>query len=97
MWSHRNSLPTLIASFARGLPIFAQSIPSWSHPDQVAKLHALLSQWPVIDPAHGLELLDPQYSDMKVREKACEMIDEFCEDDFLDLLPQILQVRGNIK
>ncbi len=95
VWSHRNSLSSLLSPFARGLPIFAQSIPTWDLNNQ-KKFHNLLSLWPICDPSHGLELLGSQYCDIKLRLKATEMISQYSEDDFLDLLPQLLQVRARV-
>ncbi len=96
VWSNRNWLPTLLSPCARGLPILTQSIPSNSYSEDLNKFHTVLSLWPVCEPSHGLELLDAQYSDIKVRLKAMEMISEFSEDDFVHLLPQILQVSSVI-
>lgn len=90
VWSHRNSTPTLLSSYARGLPTLIQSLPSW-HPQEIEKLQIILLQWPVSDPTHGVELLDSQYADSKVRQKAAEMISGLSEDDFIHLLPQIVQ------
>ena len=56
-------------------------------------MHQLLAQWTDdVDPSFGLEILDSQYPDSCVREKATKIISKLSEDDFIDLLPQMVQV-----
>ena len=46
------------------------------------------------EPIYGLELLDTQYADSSVRDKAVEWVDHLPMDDIIDLLPQLTQVEG---
>ena len=45
------------------------------------------------EPIYGLELLDTQYADSSVRDKAVEWVDHLPMDDIIDLLPQLTQVE----
>jgi hypothetical protein len=52
-----------------------------------------LLKWPSeVIPEYGLEILDGQFPDGVVRKKAVEIISNLSEDDFIDLLPQLVQV-----
>ena len=93
IWTNRFSTPTLLAKYCRGLPILLQAVPHW-HTEDLNTIHYLLSQWhsPNDEPAYGLELLDPQYADNLVRTVATNILKGLSEDDFIDLLPQLVQV-----
>lgn len=93
VWTNRFFAPTLLAKYCRGLPILLQAVPHW-HTEDLNIIHYLLSQWqsPSDEPSFGLELLDPQYADNQVRTVATDILNGLSEDDFIDLLPQLVQV-----
>lgn len=93
MWTHRSSCPSVLHSYARGLPLLLSVVPSW-HSSDLSMVYQLLVQWSNdVHPTYGLELLDSQYPDSVVREKATDIVSNLSEDDFIDLLPQLVQVR----
>ena len=91
VWANRSSSPILLSSYARGLPILLQSVPNW-HTENIKMICSIIDRWPKVDPLFGLELLDCQFPDGYVRNKAAEILSELSEDDFIDLLPQLVQV-----
>lgn len=92
LWTHHKVTPTLLSPYARGLPSLLQALPHW-HSQELATVHALLDHWTTPDHTHGLELLDHQFLDLRVRDKAAQWIDGLQEDDIIDLLPQLVQVH----
>ncbi|XP_011404735.1 PREDICTED: phosphatidylinositol 4-phosphate 3-kinase C2 domain-containing subunit beta-like [Amphimedon queenslandica] len=91
VWAHRSSCPSVLCSHARGLPLLLSVVPSW-HSSNLSTVYQLLAQWSNdIHPTYGLELLDSQYPDSVVRKKATDIVSQLSEDDFIDLLPQLVQ------
>jgi hypothetical protein len=92
IWTHCWSIPYLLSSHARGLPTLLQSVPNW-YGEDLKLLYSVLLKWPSeVIPEYGLEILDGQFPDGVVRKKAVEIISNLSEDDFIDLLPQLVQV-----
>uniref|UniRef100_A0A8C7T7K4 Phosphatidylinositol 4-phosphate 3-kinase C2 domain-containing subunit alpha n=1 Tax=Oncorhynchus mykiss TaxID=8022 RepID=A0A8C7T7K4_ONCMY len=77
--AHTHSLPKVLAS-----------APSWDW-GSMAEIHALLHNWPSLQPVCALELLDSKFADTEVRSVAVSWIESSSDDELADYLPQLVQ------
>ncbi|XP_031656916.1 phosphatidylinositol 4-phosphate 3-kinase C2 domain-containing subunit alpha-like [Oncorhynchus kisutch] len=77
--AHTHSLPKVLAS-----------APSWDW-GSMAEIHALLHNWPSLQPVCALELLDSKFADTEVRSVAVGWIESSSDDELADYLPQLVQ------
>uniref|UniRef100_A0A4W5KTP2 Phosphatidylinositol-4-phosphate 3-kinase catalytic subunit type 2 alpha n=1 Tax=Hucho hucho TaxID=62062 RepID=A0A4W5KTP2_9TELE len=77
--AHTHSLPKVLAS-----------APSWDW-SSMAEIHALLHNWPSLQPVCALELLDSKFADTEVRSVAVSWIESSSDDELADYLPQLVQ------
>ena len=93
LWRYRAATPSILSPYARGLPSVLQAMPHQHLLTELAFIKRLLGEWKMAEPIYGLELLDTQYADSSVRDKAVEWVDHLPMDDIIDLLPQLTQVE----
>ncbi|GAB1226597.1 hypothetical protein ENUP19_0298G0052 [Entamoeba nuttalli] len=58
---------------------------------EVLELHRLLNKWPLLEPAHALELLDFRFPDEQVRLFALKCLDAMKDYELVNFLPQLVQ------
>ena len=92
LWRYRAATPSILSPYARGLPAVLQAMPHHHLLTELAFIKHLLGEWTMTEPIYGLELLDTQYADGSVRNKAVQWVDQLPVDDIIDLLPQLTQV-----
>jgi hypothetical protein len=60
---------------------------------QVVEAHRLLDGWPLLPPRRALELLGPQFPDLKVRRYAIRCLWQLTDHELVLYLLQLVQVR----
>jgi hypothetical protein len=56
-------------------------------------MHKILAKWPELPPVAVLELLDAHFADARIRDFAVLCLDKFKDEELLDYLLQLVQVR----
>ena len=87
VWRHRH----LLVNIPRALPRFLQSV-DWASRAAVLEAYHMLTVWQRLDPLTALQLLDVRFPDPKVRAYAVECMNALPDDEFADVLLQLIQV-----
>ncbi|KAL4225582.1 Phosphatidylinositol 4-phosphate 3-kinase C2 domain-containing subunit alpha [Mactra antiquata] len=72
------------------LPWILQAAPGWNWAC-LPEIYAILKHWSTLQPMQSLELLLPQYPDLKVRSFAVDCLRKMPTDDLIDFIPQLIQ------
>ncbi|NXG25359.1 P3C2G kinase, partial [Grallaria varia] len=73
------------------LPLVLGSAPSWDR-KTVSEMYALLRSWRFSNPLEALGLLTFSFPDQDIRRTAVQQIENMSNDQFLEYLPQLVQV-----
>ncbi|NXU83658.1 P3C2G kinase, partial [Xiphorhynchus elegans] len=73
------------------LPLVLGSAPSWDR-TTVSEMYALLRSWRFSNPLEALGLLTFSFPDQDIRRAAVQQIENMSNDEFLEYLPQLVQV-----
>ncbi|NXK90005.1 P3C2G kinase, partial [Formicarius rufipectus] len=73
------------------LPLVLGSAPSWDRMT-VSEMYALLRSWRFSNPLEALGLLTFSFPDQDIRRTAVQQIENMSNDEFLEYLPQLVQV-----
>ncbi|XP_052235355.1 phosphatidylinositol 4-phosphate 3-kinase C2 domain-containing subunit beta-like isoform X2 [Dreissena polymorpha] len=72
------------------LPWILQAAHGWDWA-MLPEIYSLLKHWSVLQPMQALELLLPQYPDVRVRAFAVDCLRKMPTDDLIDFIPQLIQ------
>lgn len=87
IWRARNVCQQ---EFPQSLPKMLQSI-CWNNRSEVAQVYFLLQKWRPLSPEAALELLDHQYADIQVRDRAVEWLECLGDNKLTMYLLQLVQ------
>jgi len=87
LWHNR----TMLMERSSALVKVLQAV-SWSQPQEVAEMHALLRAWARPTPYEALDLFDASFSDPIVRAYAVDCLSALTDADLSDILLQLTQV-----
>ncbi|NXG08074.1 P3C2G kinase, partial [Sakesphorus luctuosus] len=73
------------------LPLVLGSAPSWDRMT-VSEMYAMLRSWRFSNPLEALGLLTFSFPDQDIRRTAVQQIENMSNDEFLEYLPQLVQV-----
>ncbi|NXF72286.1 P3C2G kinase, partial [Sclerurus mexicanus] len=73
------------------LPLVLGSAPSWDR-TTLSEMYALLRSWRFSNPLEALGLLTFSFPDQDIRRTAVQQIENMSNDEFLEYLPQLVQV-----
>ncbi|NWW45546.1 P3C2G kinase, partial [Pedionomus torquatus] len=74
------------------LPLILGSAPSWDRMT-VSEMYAVLRRWRFSNPLEALGLLTFSFPDQDIRRTAVQQIENLSNDELLEYLPQLVQVR----
>ncbi|NWU48904.1 P3C2G kinase, partial [Dromas ardeola] len=74
------------------LPLVLGSAPSWDRMT-VSEMYAVLRRWRFSNPLEALGLLTFSFPDQDIRRTAVQQIENLSNDELLEYLPQLVQVR----
>ncbi|XP_053384190.1 phosphatidylinositol 4-phosphate 3-kinase C2 domain-containing subunit alpha-like isoform X3 [Mercenaria mercenaria] len=86
LWNYRQNLH----DYPGLLPWILQAAPGWDWAC-LPEIYAQIKQWSTLQPMQSLELLLPQYPDMKVRSFAVDCLRMMPTDDLIAFIPQLIQ------
>ncbi|XP_052799554.1 phosphatidylinositol 4-phosphate 3-kinase C2 domain-containing subunit beta-like isoform X2 [Mya arenaria] len=72
------------------LPWILQATRGWDWA-RLPEIYAILQHWATLQPMQALELLLPQYADVRVRAFAVDCLRKMPTDDLIDFIPQLIQ------
>jgi phosphatidylinositol-4,5-bisphosphate 3-kinase len=87
IWRARN---VCLLEFPQSLPKLLQSV-CWNNRSEVAQVYFLLQKWRPLSPESALELLDHQYGDIQVRDRAVEWLECLGDNKLIMYLLQLVQ------
>ncbi|XP_060563765.1 phosphatidylinositol 4-phosphate 3-kinase C2 domain-containing subunit beta-like isoform X2 [Ruditapes philippinarum] len=86
LWAYRQNLH----DYPGLLPWILQAAPGWDWAC-LPEIYAQIKQWSTLQPMQSLELLLPQYPDLKVRSFAVDCLRTMPTDDLIAFIPQLIQ------
>lgn len=86
LWQKRSYLMHL----PEALPLVLASVPDWSF-YFLSNVYQIIEDWVSLSPVQAMELLLPQYPDVRIRQKAVEWILCASSDFLFNALPQLVE------
>ncbi|VDM62901.1 unnamed protein product [Angiostrongylus costaricensis] len=86
LWQKRSYLMHL----PEALPLVLASVPDWSF-YFLSNVYQIIEDWASLSPVQAMELLLPQYPDVRIRQKAIEWILCASSDFLFNALPQLVE------
>ncbi|CAJ0948939.1 unnamed protein product, partial [Mesorhabditis belari] len=87
LWQRRQYL----VNHPEALPLVLASVPTWGF-GFLETVYSLLETWASLTPVQAIQLLLPQYPDLRVRSKAVEWIQRAPSDFLFNFLPQLVEL-----